>query len=168
MTLPIQLKLSFTSSQELLLECSHEDEHALAYASLPKEMKDLIIELQSGKAIQSALNLAQQLITQTLFHGAVGDLLQRILGSVRRSKTNSRLLENSGPTAVLLISAPDELHAWPWELATYPETKSPLFLNSVEVIRTLENLPGMQELNGLNLLKNGRVITKASEVFKHT
>ena len=79
MTVIIELTLKFTSSNELLVLAKSEREELQVYTEVPEEAPDLIEELKSGKAIKSALEQAQYMVTELLFPGKIADLVQNKL-----------------------------------------------------------------------------------------
>ena len=166
MTHVVELTLKFTSSQELLVLAKANQKEVQSYVEFPPESDDLIAELRSGKSIQSALEQAQHMVTDTLFSGEIIDLILDELDRPIKEQGSTNFLENSAPHTVLMLSTPDELHSWPWELALHPISKRSLLLSQVEIIRVVGKIPSPQEKRRLHLLKNGRVLTKRSEVFK--
>ena len=166
MTVIIELTLKFTSSNELLVLAKSEGEELQVYTEVPEEAPDLIKELKSGKAIKSALEQAQYMVTELLFPGKIADLIQSKLAQTQGSQGSENFTENTKPVLLLLVDSPDALQTWPWELVLNPITGQALLLESVELVRIIGKLPSLAERNGLSQLASGRVHTKASEVFK--
>ena len=131
----VNISLSYTSSQELLITAQTVDREVEAYAMLSDESDDLISELQGGRATQRALNQSQSMVSDVLFAGKVGELLRDILSNTPSvSRLNSKSPSDTHPLrALLILSAPDELHRWPWELLTAPYATRPLLLDHVEL-----------------------------------
>ena len=166
MTVIIELTLKFTSSNEILVLAKSEGEERQVYTGVPDEAQDLINELKSGKAIKSALEQAQHMVTELLFPGEIADFIQSKLSSLQAEQGSENFIANTRPGLLLLVSSPEALQAWPWELVLNPHNGQPLLLESVELVRMIGKLPSSAERKGLKLLPSGRVYTKASEVFK--
>ena len=165
-TVIIELTLKFTSSNEILVLAKSDGEELQVYTGVPDEAQDLIDELKSGKAIKSALEQAQHMVTELLFPGAISDLIQSKLSSLQNISGSANFIENTKPDLLLLVSCPETLQAWPWELVLNPRSGQALLLESVELIRMVGKLPSAAERKALKLLPSGQVHTKASEVFK--
>ena len=164
----VNISLSYTSSQELLVTAQTVDREVEAYATLSDESDDLISELQGGRATQRAINQSQSMVSDVLFAGKVGELLRDILSNTPSvSRSNSKSPNDAHPLrALLILSAPDALHHWPWELLTAPQATRPLLLDHVELIRAIGPTLTSTDRARLKIQLNGRVVTKSREMFK--